>query len=234
MIPGTILLAGVVGSTAYGLAHEGSDVDRLGCYAAPTVQFHGLHPPLGKQASHVTTAPDATYHEAGKLAALLLKANPTVTELLWLNSHEVTTAAGRLLIAIRSSFLSARAVRDAYLGYATQQFRRIDNRGDGSFSADTKKRTAKHARHLWRLLHQGAGLHQTGRLTVWLPPDQAVACLAFGERIEAGDLALARQALSDAEDMFNRPGMLPDHPDEVAAERWLRSVRSAYWVREAL
>ncbi len=79
------ILRGIVGSTAYGLAHEGSDIDRLGMFVAPTVQFHGLHPPIGKAASRVQTSPsDYTEHEAGKYVSLLLGANPTVTELLWL------------------------------------------------------------------------------------------------------------------------------------------------------
>jgi predicted nucleotidyltransferase len=229
--PPNVLLAGINGSTAYGLATEDSDIDRIGCYAAPTEAFHGLHLPVGKAATWVSTKPDATYHEAGKLAGLLLKANPTVTEICWLNyyDYDVTTPAGEALIAIRHSFLSAPAVRNAYLGYATQQFRRIRNRGDGSFSADTRKRTAKHARHLRRLILQGDELHRTGRLTVLLSADQAAACRSFGERVAAGDLGLAESALSHAEEAFDRPGVLPDRPDEAAAEKWLQDVRRAYW-----
>ena len=227
--PPNVLLAGINGSTAYGLATDDSDVDMIGCYAAPTVAFHGLHPPLGKAASWVSTKPDATYHEAGKLATLLLKGNPTVTEICWLNAYEVMTPQGGALIAIRSSFLSARAVRDAYLGYATQQFGRIRNRGDGSFSSDTRKRTAKHARHLWRLLYQGSELHRTGYLTVLLSPNRAASCRAFGERVAAGELALAEEALREAEEAFDRPGVLPERADEAAVEAWLQGVRRAYW-----
>ena len=197
--PANILLAGIVGSTAYGLQTASSDIDRLGCYAAPTAAFHGLHPPTGKAATWVSTKPDAVYHEAGKLASLLLKMNPTVTEILWLEEYETETALGRDLIAIRSSLLSARPTRDAYLGYATQQFKRIENRGDGSFDPDLRNRTAKHARHLRRLLYQGSALHQTGRLTVRLTPDEAADCRWFGERVEAGDLDIARYVLADAE-----------------------------------
>jgi uncharacterized protein len=51
---GTILLAGIVGSTAYGLADADSDVDRLGMFAAPTRAVLGLHTP---RESHVTTKP---------------------------------------------------------------------------------------------------------------------------------------------------------------------------------
>lgn len=227
-LPPNILLSGVVGSTAYGLAHEGSDVDRLGCYAAPTVLFHGLHPPLGKAATWVSTGPDVVYHEAGKLLSLLLKINPTVTEILWLEEYETETAYGRDLIGIRSSLLSARPTRDAYLGYATQQFKRIENRGDGSFDPDLRNRTAKHARHLRRLLYQGTALHQTGRLTVRLTPAEADHCREFGERVEAGNLAVARAALRNAENIFDGRGVLPDRPDEEAAEKWLRRVRLDY------
>jgi predicted nucleotidyltransferase len=229
--PPNVILAGINGSTAYGLATEDSDVDRIGCYAAPTSAFHGLHLPVGKGATWVSTKPDATYHEAGKLAALLLKGNPTVTEICWLDAYEVITPEGEALTAIRSSFLSAKAIRNAYLGYAAQQFWRIRDRGDGSFSADTRKRTAKHARHLWRLLHQGCELHRAGSLSVLLPADIAAACRAFGEQVAAGDLDLAATVLARAEEAFDGPGVLPDRPDEAAAEAWLQDVRRAYWDR---
>jgi hypothetical protein len=229
--PPNVLLAGINGSSAYGLATEDSDVDRIGCYAAPTSQFHGLHLPIGKGATWVSTKPDVTFHEAGKLAVLLLSCNPTVTELLWLNDYEARTPEGDAIIAIRGSFLSAKAVRNAYLGYATQQFGRIRNRGDGSFSADTRKRTSKHARHLWRLLQQGSDVHRTGHLPVLLSPERAGRCRAFGEAVAAGDLDLAAKALANAEAAFDAPGILPDRPDESAAEAWLQDVRRAYWDR---
>ena len=229
--PPNVLLAGINGSTAYGLATEDSDTDRIGCYAAPTSQFHGLHPPKSQDKTWVSTRPDCTYHEAGKLAALMLACNPHALELAWLSSHEIMTPEGEALIRIRTEFLSAPAVRGSYLDYARQQFKRIRNRGDGSFSSDTRNRTEKHARHLWRLLHQGTGLHQTGRLLVRLSPDQAASCRAFGERVAAGDLDIAVTALRDAEAAFDRPGELADRPDESAAEAWLQDVRRAYWDR---
>lgn len=229
--PPNVLLAGINGSTAYGLATEDSDVDRIGCYAAPTSQLHGLHLPIGKAASWVSTKPDATYHEAGKLAHLLLGGNPTLTELLFLDGYETMAPEGEALIGIRSAFLSAKAARNSYLGYAAGQFGRIRSRGDGSFSADTRKRTAKHARHLRRLLEQGTELHRTGRLTIRLTPEQAASCREFGERVAGGDLDLAERALAEAEAAFDAPGVLPDRPDESAAEAWLQDVRRAYWDR---
>ena len=220
-----VLLSGIVGSHAYGLATQDSDVDRLGVFAAPTEEILGLHPPAD---SLVHVKPDITYHEARKYVGLALKCNPTVTELLWLEDYEVTSELGWELIGIRESFLSASYVRNAYLGYATQQFRRLENRGDGSFSSDTRKRTAKHARHLARLLHQGAELWKDGTLRVRLSDPEWFR--GFGEKVAAGDLDLAKKQLAMAERFFDEEiTPLPEHPDERPAGDWLLKVRRLYW-----
>jgi uncharacterized protein len=221
-----ILLSGIVGSTAYGLAGPQSDVDRLGVFAAPTVAFHGLRPPAE---SVVTTKPDRTMHEAAKWCRLALAANPTAAELVWLpdDLYEVRTGLGDQLIAIRSAFASAKRVREAYLGYAGQQFHRLAARGDGSFSVDLRHRTAKHARHLARLVHQGLRLYETGEVRVRLADPQWF--LDFGERVAGGDLDAARRLLADAEQKFDTTRTaLPDRPDEATVEAWLLRVRAAY------
>ncbi|MFE2710599.1 DNA polymerase beta superfamily protein [Streptomyces mirabilis] len=221
-----VLLAGIVGSTAYGLSREGSDIDRLGLFAAPTEDLHGLHAPKD---SHVTTSPDRTLHEAAKWCRLALGGNPTVMELVWLpdDLYEVRTSLGDELIGIRSSLLSAKRVRDAYLGYAAQQFKRLYDRGDGSFSADTRKRTAKHARHLRRLCHQGFELYATGRLSIRV--DDPEAYHRFGDQV-AADAMLALPMLKHFEQAFDSTAsVLPDQPNEAAAEAWLRRVRAQHY-----
>jgi hypothetical protein len=177
--PGTVLLAGIVGSTAYGLAGPESDVDRIGVFAAPTLSLLGLD---ALASSRVTVHPDVAMHEVGKAARLLSSANPTVTELLWLPAelYEQRTPLGDELVEIRVAFLSSARVRDAYLGYASQQFRKLLGRSDGTSSSDVHHRTAKHARHLKRLVDQGFALYATGSLTVRL--DDPASYLAFGER----------------------------------------------------
>ena len=218
-----VLLSGIVGSTAYGLAHEGSDIDRLGVFAAPTEAFHGLRRPAE---SHVTTGPDRTLHEAAKYCRLALSGNPTVSELLWLPEelYEVRTAYGEELIGIRRAFLSAKAVCDSYLGYATQQFRKLRARGNGA----GRERSEKHARHLVRLLDQGVELHRTGRLTITLADPGRVR--ALGTRI-AAEPDHAVPLLSRAEEHFARRGALPAAPDDDAVEAWLRGVRAALYTK---
>lgn len=239
-----LLLAGIVGSTAYGLAGLASDVDRLGVFAAPTVAFHGLR---GPRESIVGTAPDSTLHEAGKFCRLALSGNPTATELAWLpdDLYETRTGLGERLIGIRSAFLCAPRVREAYLGYAGQQLRKLESRlaemtvadtlaadddGDqaaGARSSTAGPKVAKNARHLARLVHQGRTLLATGRLPIRL--DDPDFFLDFGERVARGDLDAGRRLIAEAErDFAAIRTPLPDRPDEETVERWLLDVRAAH------
>lgn len=217
-----VLLAGVVGSQAYGLATPESDTDRLGIFAVPTELLFGLSLP---EPSRVFKEPDVTYHEAARACRLLSTCNPTVTELLWLPEHEVKTDLGQELVDIRTSFLWKQKVRNAYLGYAEAQFDRMYRRPDKTFSSDLRKRTAKHARHLLRLLHQGFDLYRTGQLVVKLEDPQMYH--DFGDNVaEEPDRAkvqldLYRRQFDEAQ------SPLPDGPDLVMIEEWLVKVRRA-------
>lgn len=220
------LLGGIVGSTAYGLTRPGSDVDRLGVFALPTIDVLGLTRP---EQSIVTKEPDVTQHEALKYCTLALGVNPTVTELMWLPAglYERITSLGAELIEIRTKFLSQRRVRDAYLGYASQQFSRLERREDGSFSADTRKRTAKHARHLFRLCFQGLELYRTGRLPIVL--DEPGKFHAFGDIVAGGDTDAAKRLIATYEEGFDRavPG-IPERPDVEEVTKWLLRVRRTH------
>jgi hypothetical protein len=224
-----VLLSGIVGSTAYGLAHSGSDVDRLGIFAEATEALHGLRAP---RESHVGTTPDVTHHEARKALQLMLSSNPTVMEILWLPDelYEIRTPLGEEPLSIRSAFLSERGVRSAYLGYASHQFRKLKARGDGTFSSDVRNRSLKHARHLCRLVEMGVELHRTGALTIRVADPESIRSTA--ERIVANP-DVGERLIAVAEEAFDKPGVLPEQPDEAAAEAWLRRVRAAFYEREA-
>ena len=215
-----VLLAGVVGSTAYGLAHEGSDVDRLGVYAVPTEMLHGLVDPPW---SVVSTNPDLTMHEAVKWCRLALSCNPTAMELVWLNEYEVIRPLGAELITIRKAFLSAKAVRNAYLGYATQQLTKLKLREPDD---ESRLKSEKNARHLYRLVIQGTHLHQTGELMIKLPDPELVRWT--GEQISA-EPRIGDGVIRQAEEVFNEPSALPAEPDKEAVQEWLLSVRRAFY-----
>lgn len=227
-----IILKGIVGSTAYGLNNEDSDVDYMGVFAPDTGEILSLDPPGD---SIVTKDPDTTLHEAKKFVTLALNGNPSVTELLWLDTYKQMTEEGADLVTKRHAFLSRRRVRDAYLGYATSQFKRLEERGDGSFSADTRKRTEKHARHLVRLVEQGFQLYVTGELVVDLrssasgiSPD---VVHAMGQTV-AEDPAKGREYMDKAADRFDRARtFLPEEPDRRLINRWLVNLRQENWKR---
>lgn len=223
-----VLLQGVVGSTAYGLATPESDVDRLGIFACRTEQFFTLRDPKW---TIVTTHPDSQLHEAKKYCQLALQCNPTVLELLWLDVYDRSHMLGRELLDLRHLFLSAKRVRDAYFGYATQQLMRLHS--TNAFNdklankEDQRKKVAKHARHTLRLLHQGLHLYRTGHLQVRLEfPDNL---RAMGEQVADGDVDFIKTRVADYERWFDQVSTaLPSEPDQHRIEMWLHAVRREF------
>jgi predicted nucleotidyltransferase len=229
----TPLLTGTVGSHAYGLAGPDSDVDTLGMAAAPTAQFHGLSLPTGKAATRASNDPDVTVHEAGKYVSLALACNPTILELLYLPDelYQVRHELGDELIALRGKLLHAHGVRNAYMGYATQQFTRLKNRG--RFPNVPTSRIAKHARHLLRLVHAGTALYLTGELTVRVHEPQRYhdfAALIVADPEKGLALAESTLALTQAA-LDAKPSVLPERPNQKAAEQWLMRVRAHHYSR---
>jgi RNA ligase len=218
----TVILSGIVGSTAYGLDRPGSDVDRAAVFVAPTVDVAGLS--WGPKAeSVVTTGPDVTMHEIGKFCRLALRCNPSVLELLHLPEYETSTVEGIALAVVRrGAFLSTRAVRAAYGGYADGQAKYI--------GADPAK-NAKRARHLLRLLRQGRELLATGALTVRIPAHELPDYWAFDDATEDSmrDVYRRERAALDA-----TRSVLPERPDAEGISRFVSHVRRAHIGDEAI
>lgn len=210
------LLKGVVGSTAYGLNHAGSDLDYRGIYAAPTHLVLGVDSPELEKAVEYKN-PDTAFYEAKHFCKLAMKSNPSILELLWLDKYNVRTKAGDKLIKIRDAFPTAKLVRDAYLGYAKQQYDRL-------LKDERFEKRAKNARHFARLLYQGADLYSTGNLKVRLPNPEYF--FDFGNAVANGALELAKKEVAWAEAVFSTPSVLPDQPDKEAINEWLLGVRN--------
>lgn len=220
-----VILQGIVGSTAYGLATPTSDIDRLGVFQARTSELLGLHPP---KESRVSNNPDVTHHELGKFVKLCLANNPTVMELLWLDDYEVMTPLGQRLIDNRESFLSQR-IRKTYGGYARQQFERLMRREEAEpgagFSSDLKKRTEKHARHCYRLILQGTHALRTGELRVRLTSEEVQMCREAGLMAAADATEFAKSVELAMAEFDSTPTDLPETPSERKAEELLVVAR---------
>lgn len=222
-IPGMVALEGVTGSRAYGLDTPESDVDLKGVYVAPTRAILSIFP---IQDTINRTQPDVTYHEVGKFISLALAANPTIMEMLFLEDYTVVGIDGDLLVRNRHAFLSQR-VKNSYGGYAMQQIKRLQRRGDGSFSADTKKRKAKHARHCFRLLQQGRDLLLKGTLTVKVPNREELFALG-----EMSDEELVARFEKENEKFLSatESSILKPEPDFKMADNILQMIRERHYV----
>lgn len=226
-----VLLQGVTGSRAHGLATIVSDTDRHGIYALPTQRVLGLSRPEWSQRPDN----DTLYWEAGNAIRLALSSNPTVIELLFLPRYELRTWLGEQLLAIRDSLISQEPVRRSYLRNAESQAGRMRNAlwsmskmdWHGDREAEERK-IRKRARSVAVTLIQGAQLWTAGRITVTLSAMEVAAVRA------AEQDPVHLNGLLDATDhlMEHEPTPLREAPDTEAAEQWLLDVRNAYWERE--
>lgn len=213
-----LLLAGVVGSHAYGLAHAASDVDYLGVHLAPAADLFGLRSTEATKRTYTSHYPDAACHELGKFVRLALTANPTVCELLWLDSHLVVSAAGAHLLDLREAFWSAHAVRSSYLGYAAGQLRFLNR---PHVSAAAREKAGRHALRLVRCARQ---VLATGTLN--LDTSGYADELVAAGRLAAADPDRFADALdTEMAAVDNARTRLPEQPNTAAVEEFLISTR---------
>lgn len=117
-----VVLDTLVGSRAWGVAHEGSDEDRRGVFVLPLAWTTGLVDPpqdlVSLDGSH-------TYWEVGKAIRQALRADPNTLEMLFANPEAVDPMAAELL-AIRDGFLS-QEIYGAFGRYALSQLDRLEH-----------------------------------------------------------------------------------------------------------
>jgi uncharacterized protein len=147
----------VIGSQAYGLSNEQSDVDRRGVYLPPAELHWSLYG-VPEQLENDET--QEAYWEIEKFITLALRANPNVLECLYTPMVEHATPLAVELLAMRSAFLS-RLVYQTYNGYVMSQFKKME--------ADLRNHGAlkwKHVMHLIRLLLSGIRILREGLVPI--------------------------------------------------------------------
>lgn len=161
-MPEGLILVGLTGSHAYGLAHQGhtdprtgqvyppSDVDTRGVFVVPTRDLLLLEKPR-VLVEHKDT--DATYDEVERFMQLCMRGNPERLEML-AAPKTLVTPEGQWLVDHQRMFLS-RAIVKTYGGYAKQQLYRIESK---------KQRTTKPVLHLIRLMITGIRILEDGRV----------------------------------------------------------------------
>ncbi|MGI4827651.1 MAG: nucleotidyltransferase domain-containing protein [Janthinobacterium lividum] len=207
----------VVGSQAYGLNREGSDVDRRGIYLPPAALEWSLY---GVPEQLESPETEECYWELKKFMVLALKANPNILECLFTLLVEQSSEIADAILAKRHIFLS-KLVYQTYNGYVMSQFKRLEQ--DLRATGELKW---KHAMHLIRLLLQGISVLQEAHVPVLVAEHrEALLAIRDGERPWA-DVNAWRLSLHGEFDRAFQTTSLPDAPDYAEANRLLVWARS--------
>lgn len=147
----------VIGSQAYGLSDQDSDIDRRGFYLPPAQAHWSLY---GVPEQLECEPTQEAYWEIQKFIVLALKANPNVLECLYSPIVEKATPLAEELLDMRSIFLS-QLVYQTYNGYVMSQFKKMQAslRNQGRVKP-------KHVMHLIRLLISGIHVLKEGFVPV--------------------------------------------------------------------
>ncbi|MFC0039809.1 DNA polymerase beta superfamily protein [Actinomadura rayongensis] len=211
--PAHTVLSVVVGSRAYGLATEDSDVDRRGVFALPAERFWRLDKPP----THLDgPRPEQFSWEIERFCALALASNPTVLEVLWSPLTEHVTPVGAELLAVRDAFPSRRAT-ETFLRYADAQFAKAKAglRGGGASRW-------KHVMHMLRLLISGNHLARHGEPLVDVAEHRDRLLAVRRGEVSWPEVEAWRDRLVAA---WPDGAALPAEPDRARVDDLLASVR---------
>jgi len=208
------VLQAVTGSRAYGLNHENSDTDRMGIFVAPTVNVAGLSWTSSDE-SWSDAGPegdDNSKHEIGKFLRLVLKSNPTLIELLFMNEYEILDEVGQGMVELRDKMLYETGIRSAYYGYARAQADRI--------LREFPDHKPKMARHCLRISRQAIDLLTTGEFNVHVGDPEEYFALTDLPFFEMG--MKLESAISEIDSCES---VLPEKYDFNAIDSFLKEVR---------
>jgi hypothetical protein len=205
----------VVGSTAYGLATESSDVDRRGFYLPPA-EFEWS---LAGVPEQLESDQEEVYWELEKFLRLALKANPSALECLYAPVVEYSTPMAEELLAMRHVFLSRQAHR-TYNAYVLSQFKKLEqdlrNQGEVRW---------KHVMHLIRLLLSGVTVLREGFVPLNVDGYRDRLLAIRGGQVPWNEVERWRLALHRELDSALDTTKLPEYPDYERANEFLIRAR---------
>lgn len=206
----------VVGSRAYGLEEDGSDVDRRGIYLAPADLQWSL---LGVPEQLEREETQECYWELEKFLRLALRANPNVLECLYSPLVEEASPLAEELLAMRECFLTTQ-VYQTYNGYVMSQFKKLgqDLRNKGEIRW-------KHAMHLVRILISGITILRDGEVAVRVGENRERLLEIRRGRVSWSEVDEWRKELHREFDAAFADTPLPHHPDYDRVNAFLLRAR---------
>jgi len=206
----------VMGSQAYGLETDDSDIDRRGIYLAPAELQWSL---FGAPEQFEDNAAQAVYWELQKFLIMALRANPNILECLYSPIVEKTTPLAEELLAMKQRFLS-QMIFQTFNGYALSQFKKIeqDLRNQGHVRW-------KHAMHLLRLLITGAATLREQRVPVRVEAHRERLLTVKSGTMPWREVDAWRLELHQDFERALAETKLPERPDYEAANEFLIKAR---------
>lgn len=118
---------------------------------------------------------DVVLYEYKKFVNLLMKQNPNVIGMLWLEPEDYLFVSNeaQILIDNRKLFRHKQMAYDSFMGYANSQLKKMQGGAFKGYMGDKRKKLVekfgfdtKNGAHLVRLLHMGKEYLETGELKV--------------------------------------------------------------------
>ncbi len=228
LIPHQAILIGFRGSVAHGTfipttePNSTDDIDLIGVYFAPADNYIGIKEVGKGVVERFVGEWDVVSYEFKKLVRLLIKSNPNVMSMLWMEDefYLKNSKYGKILIDNRDAFTS-KLVFNSYTGYASGQLHKMTSHVREGYMGEKRKRLvekygfdSRNTSHCIRLLKQGIEFLETGKIKVdrtGIDADELIA-------IKCGKLSLdevkeyAESLFADSKIAFAK-SQLPEVPD---------------------
>ena len=223
MIPESlnVCLLGLQGSRALGLQQsQDADYDYRGVFIAPNDELLSLKKPketieIGKGAKDDEA--EFVFHEVEKFFRLAIKGNPSILHILFIPKYNIKTNEGDMIIKNKELFLSDRAIRNAFGGYALSQILYLKR--NAKYKSGLKRE--KHTRHCFRLFDTGQELLETGKITMPLKDPQKYIDIGKEKDIDK----LFRLFEKRDKEFRNCKSVLPKRPNIYMVNKLLLKIR---------
>jgi uncharacterized protein len=239
ILPENVILLGYVGSIAHGTRipktdpNSIDDIDLMGISIAPRNVYLGLGKFEQKESKYKEY--DSVVYEIKKFFNLLLKQNPNVLGLLWLEDENYLFKfpAGQLILDNRDLFLSKEAYH-SFVGYAHGQLHRMEHSACKGYMGEKRKQLVrnfgydtKNAAHLIRLLRMGIEFLNEGKLNVFRPDAEELKEIKQGKWTLDEIKNEAKYLFATANTAFTH-SQLPEKPNYEKAEELLINILHEY------
>lgn len=218
-IHGKILFAKVWGSHSHNTNLPTSDVDYEAVYVAPTRDILSLRPP---PETIERKKPDCQIHEVKKFAALLLKGNPAIVEMLFTERMAKWDIMWNKLREHRHRFLSAKVVKQ-YLGYAQAQLHRYER--SQPVHAKGGVPGEKWCYHMVRVAWDAERIARGEGPLVWKEGEEREKLMAIRTGAWSTEKAVEEAKTTIARIDANKPWKVPEEQDEQFLNDWLVGIR---------